>query len=233
MSTSKTISLLIALGISLGLSGWITTDWIVAQSDGSGVKRPLDLPSGGRGDGEDEEDAPETISFYGGEYEGDGFFWCLDKSCSMGWAGELDQLKSEMSQSIAGLTENSEFSIVAFSSGHIVWSPFPKDANTANRAAGTAWVNALNADGATCLAPAGVEIVNISNMSNEPNKQILILSDGEPNCPGPSETIAAITGANWQHTPVNTIYIASDNSGITFMQQLAAMNGGTFYQPPG
>ena len=226
---SRLLALMILCGVALGGSGWI-----VAQSDGDGsLKRPLDLPSGGRGDGEDEEDAPETISFYGGEYEGDGFFWCLDKSCSMGWAGELDQLKSEMAQSLAGLTDNSEFSIVAFSSGHIIWSPFPKEANTANRAAGTAWVQALNADGATCLAPAGVEAVNIANMCNKQAKQILILSDGEPNCPGPSETISAITSANWQHTPVNTIYIATDSGGVSFMQQLAAANGGTFYQPPG
>ncbi len=47
------------------------------QADGSSENRPLDLPSGGIGDGEDDEDAPETINFYGSEYEGEAFFWCF------------------------------------------------------------------------------------------------------------------------------------------------------------
>ncbi|HIK82387.1 MAG TPA: hypothetical protein EYF93_05755, partial [Planctomycetes bacterium] len=65
------------LGLLLVLSFIVsTTGWIVGQSD-EGARRPLDLPSGGAGDGDDEEDAPETINFWGGEYEGDAFFWCL------------------------------------------------------------------------------------------------------------------------------------------------------------
>ena len=225
---TRPIAMLLVLGLGLGAAGWA-----VAQTDGSGAKRPLDLPSGGKGGDEDEEDAPETISFYGGEYEGDGFFWCLDKSCSMGWADDIGQLKAEMSTAISQLSDNSEFSIVAFSSGYIVWSMVPKEANAGNRAAATAWVMALVADGNTCLAPAGVETIGIANQCDKDDKQILVLSDGEPNCPGPAETLSAMTSANWQHTPINTVYIASDSGGITFMQQLAAMNGGTFHQPPG
>ena len=227
---TRLLLIIAMLGTAFGAS-----EWLVAQDGGSagGTRRPLDLPSGGKGSDADEEDAPKTISFYGGEYEGDGFFWCLDKSCSMGWAGDLDQLKNEMRESLDSLTENSEFSIVAFSSGTTVFSQFPKEANVGNVAAGKAWVTALVPDGATCLADAGVQCVNISNMSEKENKQVLILSDGEPNCPGPSETTSMITGANWQRTPINTIYIANDSAGISFMQSLAAANGGTFYQPPG
>ena len=46
------------------------------------ARQPLDLPSGG-GRADDEEDTAEAIHFYGAEYEGDAFFWCLDKSGSM------------------------------------------------------------------------------------------------------------------------------------------------------
>ena len=46
------------LGLLLVLSFIVsTTGWIVGQSD-EGARRPLDLPSGGAGDGDDEEDAP-------------------------------------------------------------------------------------------------------------------------------------------------------------------------------
>jgi hypothetical protein len=45
--------------------------------ESTGVKRPLDLPAGGEGTSAEEEDIPETINFFGSEYEGDGFFWCF------------------------------------------------------------------------------------------------------------------------------------------------------------
>lgn len=225
----RTLSILIALGVLLSTSGWI-----VAQSGNGDLRRPLDLPSGGTGDDEDEEDAPETITFYGGEYEGDGFFWTLDKSCSMGWNGEIEELKQEFTQSVNSLSSQAEFSAVAFSSGHVVWNPQPTRANPAAKAAAITWVQALNADGWTCLGPAAVETVQIANQCGKHNKRVLILSDGEPYCNGSntaSQCLADVSGANWQQLPVDTIYIATDNGGIQFMQQLATMNGGTFYQP--
>jgi hypothetical protein len=45
--------------------------------EASGAKRPLDLPAGGTGTTAEDEDLPETINFFGSEYEGDGFFWCF------------------------------------------------------------------------------------------------------------------------------------------------------------
>ena len=209
------------------------TSWIVGQS-GEGARRPLDLPSGGTGGDDDDEDAPETINFWGGEYEGDAFFWCLDKSCSMSWNGEIEQLKQEFTQTLNSLSSAAEFGVVAFSGGHVVWNPMPQRANPANKGSATAWVLALNAAGWTCIGPAGVATLNIANQSSKQMKQVLILSDGEPYCDGANtatQSLADITAANWQRMPVNTIYIATDTGGIAFMQQLASQNNGTFFQP--
>ncbi|MEM7263371.1 MAG: hypothetical protein AAF488_15385, partial [Planctomycetota bacterium] len=74
MPRMRLFSLVLVFGI---LSA--TTGWIVAQDSGT-ARRPLDLPTPGAGSEEEDEDAPESITFYGSEYEGDGFFWCLDKS---------------------------------------------------------------------------------------------------------------------------------------------------------
>ncbi len=225
---------IVALGLLV--SAFAASGWILGQSDSQPTRRPLDLPSGGSGSDGDEEDAPETITFYGGEYEGDGFFWCLDKSCSMGWADDIGQLKTEVIAALGSLSSDAEISLVAFSSGHIVWSPVPKPASPGNRASATIWVQALQAEGWTCIGPAGVETLNIANLSQKSNRQVLVLSDGEPYCDGDNtatQALSSITGANWQHVPIHTIYIASDMGGMTFMQQLAAMNGGTFHQPPG
>ena len=196
--------------------------------------RPLDMPSGGRGGDEDEEDAPEVIDFWGGQYEGDAFFWCLDKSCSMGWNGEIQQLKQEFSQTLNSLSSQAEFGVVAFSEGHISWNPAPQKANPANKGSATAWVQSLQAAGWTCLGPAAVETINIANQSNKQMKQILVLSDGEPYCNGSNtsnQVLNDVSAANWQQIPVNTIYIASDSGGIMFMQQLANQNNGTFSNP--
>ena len=107
----------------------------------------------------------------------------------------------------------------------------PTPANPGNKASGIAWVQTLNAGGWTCLESAGVLAVNISNQSSKPHKKVLILGDGVPLCNGTNTAaacLASITGANWQGTPIDTLYISADSGGISFMQQLAAQNNGTF-----
>jgi len=213
---------------SLGL----TAGWILAQDGGSGgVNRPLDLPSPGAGSDEDEEDAPESITFYGSEYEGDGFFWCLDKSCSMGWGGEIGTLKTETVQSINQLSARAEFGAVAFSSNTIVWAPQPRRASSGNKSAAVAWVNGLSAEGGTCIGPAGVQTVQIANSSTKRRRQLLFLGDGQPFCGGGDSAAAAladITSANFEQIPLHTLYISASSEGIPFFQSLAQQNGGTF-----
>lgn len=67
----KQLLLLMALVPALCFAVW--------AEDGvpKGSKQPLDLPSGGISDDQDDEDAPETIRFFGSEYEGEAFFWCF------------------------------------------------------------------------------------------------------------------------------------------------------------
>lgn len=197
-----------------------------------GRSRPLDLPSGGGGSADDEEDAPETILFYGNGYEGDAFFWCLDKSGSMDWGGAMEDLKQEVTASVNSLSPEAEFSLVSFSSNTVTWSPQPKRATSANKAAAIAWVNTLVPDGWTCLSPAAITTLQICNQSSKPSRQMIILSDGVPTCDSvdtSNTALSEITSANWQQVPIHTIYINDDSEGISFMQLLAAQNFGTFY----
>lgn len=209
------------------------------QNEGrSAARRPLDLPSGGRGDKEDAEDAPEIITFYGNEYEGDAFFWCLDKSGSM-VGTKILVMREEVIQAINLLSQRAEFGLVAFSTDTIVWSTMPIKATAAAKQSAIAWVQMLNANGMTCIAPAGVTTIGISNQSNKSHKQMIFVSDGIPYCSGgpgyAEEALQVITETNWQRTPINTLFISGDNGGQgygeQFMQTLAAMNNGTFYLP--
>ena len=221
------IAILIVATIFI-MTGFIMTGLTHSQDGGAVAKRPLDLPSGGLGDEDDDEDTPETIVFYGGEYEGDGFFWALDKSCSM--AGYLMQtLKREVNTAIDSLSNRSDIGLVAFSQNFVRWRGMPAKSNLPNKQSAKSWVNALQAGGGTILSPAGVAMVNLSNLSGKRQKSMIVVGDGLPGDPGAA--ISNITGANYQRSPINTILIGS-TSGQSFMQNLANANNGTFRHVP-
>ena len=62
-----------------------TTLLIVTAPSDSG-RTPLDLPVAHAGN---------VIEFFGADYAGDSFVWCLDRSCSMGWNGALAGVQAE------------------------------------------------------------------------------------------------------------------------------------------
>ncbi len=192
---------------------------------------PLDLPSGGVGFSDEEEEAPEVINFYGNFYEGDAFFWCLDRSGSMLLGARLEILKREVSSAIVSLSDRAEFSMVAFSSNTNVWSFLPRRATLNHKIAADAWLNGLMADGLTCVGSAAVQVLRIARRSEADNRQIIIVSDGLPFCGGldtSAEDLRNITSANYERLPIHTLFLGSDAQGRRFMQNLASANGGTF-----
>ncbi|MGE3163492.1 MAG: VWA domain-containing protein [Planctomycetota bacterium] len=211
------------------IAGLAVCTALVGQSPGD-AKRPLDLPAGKIGrDEEDEEDETESIIFYGTEFEADAFFWCLDRSGSMAGA-KLATLKQEVTSAISTLTNRAELGLVAFEDSQISWQSVPVKATVSNKASATAWVQALTTGGLTCMAPAAVTTINICNQSRLRHKSVIIVSDGVPNCPNCGETVTAVTSANWQRNPVNTLFIGADAGGSACMQQIASANGGSFTQ---
>lgn len=220
---------LILLTLVCGLGGLGT--WVFAQETPNGQRRPLDLPSGVSGEEEDEEDEPETVTFYGGDYEGDGFFWCLDRSCSMTGA-PIVTLKEEATSAIMQLSGRADFGIVQFNHTHSVFSPVPTKATLASKASAQNWVQSMTADGQTCIGPPGVSTLNIANQSSKRHVQVVILGDGVPVCG--SETAATvisdITAANYKSLPIHCLFIGTGSGGVSLFQQLAAQNGGTFRQ---
>src|SRR5881296_3444472 len=76
-----------------------------AGGSGAGTKENLDLPFNALGAAEDEEDAPEVVTFYGQQLEGDGFFYVIDHSLSMTESGELIIAKREVVRNISEFSE--------------------------------------------------------------------------------------------------------------------------------
>ena len=205
--------------------------WVLASPDKPRTAM-LDLPAGGGYAEKEQEDVPETVTFYGQTYEGDAFFWCLDKSGSMRIDGRIEVLKEEVIRSVRDLSRSAHFGIVAFSTNVEPFAGMPKEATGRNKSAAIAWIQSLAARGATCAGAAGVKILEISKRSNRQQKVIMFLSDGRPSCGNtgdPSaQALEAITVANYQRTPINTLLLGNDLGGMIFMRRLAEMNYGSF-----
>ena len=198
-----------------------------AQRGGS---RPLDLPSGGRGTDEDEEDPNETIRFFGESYEGDGFFFLLDRSGSMSGM-KLEILKLEMTSALSELSEQSEFGIVAFSGDTTAFSPMPVKASDRNSSLGKAWVLALAPYGSTMMLAGAEAILEIAYTSSKDDRSIIVVGDGSPNSPGPAETLEGVIAANVEGLPFHTILIGASSEAADFMMALSSVTGGTFRHP--
>ena len=230
----RSTAIFLVLALSLG-----TSAWIVAQDTGE-LRRPLDLPSGGVGGDEDEEDAPEIITFYGSDYEGDGFFWCFDRSGSMAWGGVINTLKQELTQAVTQLSAQAEFSMVRFNSSFEVWSPLPKRATFPNKVNALGWVNATVANGGTSIAPATIAALGVCFQCTGQVKRVILVGDGVPSwCPSPPSdeqnqatlALEEITAANYRGVPIDTVLISNSQAGIQLFQDIAAQNNGTFTNP--
>ena len=167
----------------------------------------------------------EVILFYGAEYEGDGFFWGLDKSGSMQHEGRMTVLKGEVGRAVDSLSSNSHFGLVAFSQNQVLWRTTPHRATAENKVSAKAWLQTLVPSGGTMMGPGGVAVLNLCNQSDHRRKTMIIVGDGVPS--DGQRAVNSITAANYQRVPIHTILIGDDD-GVTVMQRLAQQNNGTY-----
>ncbi|MEM7166771.1 MAG: vWA domain-containing protein [Planctomycetota bacterium] len=221
----KQTSILVLALLLLGGLAW-------TESGDEGSVLPLDLPSGHAvTDEEDDEDQSESIIFFGQEFEGQAFFFLLDKSGSMVGA-KMASLKHELATSIQGLSRSSEFGMVAFSTGNLIYSPLPKKATASRKANAIAWVDALQPYGATFMLDGATALLPIASLSRKRHRVVIAVGDGLPNGPGADDTLQGILTANWENLPFNTILFGTQQAAIDFMSDLAAATGGSFSSNP-
>lgn len=223
--------------VSLPLLGWASFgDGADRSLSGS---RPLDLPSGGKpGPDEAEEDAPETILFYGSEFEGDCFVFCFPVYGFCGDTTVYVGIRTEIAAAIQQLSSNSEFSLVGFNSVSYVWSSVVVPASSVMKAAAIAWMATLAPTEQHCIVEASITTLSISQQADSDHKQVVICGAREPYCNGAggapyvAAALMQITTANYEQSPLHTIYFTTSfySGEQAFYQQLAAMNNGTFRQ---
>jgi hypothetical protein len=207
---------------------------IAALLAGAGpLKENLDLPFDAAGEVEEEE-APEIVVFYGGVYEADGFFYCLDASLSMA-DGEWKRLQAELLRNLRDFSSSVEFGFVFFDQDV---KSYPEDrrpmkATPAAKAGASAMVGAVQPGNWTCLREGLVAAIEMGQRSTASRRAIIVMSDGKPTCPGTDfvtyrESIfTAARASNQKRIPIHTIGIGSDIDGH-FLQRLAAEHGGSY-----
>ena len=198
-----------------------------AQEEGGLVRQPLDLPAAGQAGQQDDEDAPESITFYGSEIEGDGFFFCFPAYAFCGITDEFYAITDEVADSINALSSRSWFDLVAYNSQPYVWSQRARRATNGNKAAANAWMSTLSPTESCIITDAGLTTIRICNQTRRAQrKQMIFLGGNKPS--DSTSALDSLTSANTKRVPIHTVFVAavySNDQG--FWAQLASLNGGT------
>ena len=209
---------------------------------GSGpLKENLDLPYNAVGEGgDDDEDAPEIVLFYGQSYEASAVVFALDESGSMRDQGRWQLQTREVVRSIMELGKNAEFGVVYYGSRVSAFRERLLPATTDAKGAGITWVRARNPAGDTCIAEGVVKALQIVRKSGNKYKAVIVTSDGRPDVCATGDlatpreipilyqkTLDANPGRSVR---VHTIFVGrgTDRQAMDFLRRLAQIHGGTF-----
>ena len=219
------------------------TTFLQGQTLGGGIlKANLDLPfdAGLLNDDTEDEDAPEIITFYSQQYEGDGIFYTIDRSGTMQDRGELTIAKREIRRNIIELSGRVQFGIVFFDRGIMKFpgNGRPTEADAAMKSSALSWLQSVQGGGGSCCQQGLVEALKFANASSSARKVVLYVGDGGGTCAASGQgedaylqkTLAVVKSQNFQRAQVNAIGVLMQGRQRQeqFLKALAAGNGGTY-----
>ncbi|MCZ6796298.1 MAG: hypothetical protein O7J95_22020 [Planctomycetota bacterium] len=217
---------------------------LAAQDLGQGgLKENLDLPFDARGEHSDEEeDPPEVVIFYGQNYEGDGFFYIIDRSTTMQDRGELRRAKQEVARNVSEFSPATQFAIVFFDAGITKFptSGRPAEAKPGMKVAALSWIANMPGGRGSCMMQ-GVRVgLQFANLSNVKRKVLVYVGDGGGTCSASQQgeqaylrnMVNTITSQNYQRVQINCVGVLMGGRGMQegFLKQLASANRGTYRQ---
>jgi hypothetical protein len=141
-------------------------------------------------------------------------------------------IKNEITEALNQLSSGAHMGLVAYNSGTYVWSPTAKRANNSAKGAALGWMNMLVPIESHNILDAVLSTMQIAQSAPGGPRQKRIIVMGSRKPPNIQQCLESITAANYQDTPINTVYFTSNSySGEEdFYVQLAAMNAGLFQQ---
>ena len=205
-------------------------------------KANLDLPYNAGGSSEEEEDAPEIVSFYGSMYEASAVVFCLDESKSMNKAGRWETQQKEIIRAITELSDQAQVGLVFYGDRSYSFRKNVVSASSATKAAMIQWVVGRQLSLGTCLGGGVVDSLRMLQRAPSKHRAVIVAGDGRPtSCPfvrgsgqDPRvvaqvlmETVAANPGGQIK---VHTILVGNNvnNRDEDFMRKLARLHRGTY-----
>lgn len=205
-------------------------------------KANLDLPYNAGSASEDDEDAPEIVSFYGSMYEASAVVFCLDESRSMDSAGRWATQQKEVIRAISELSDAAQVGVVFYGDSSYAFRNNLVPANKANKAAIIQWVTGRQLSLGTCLGGGVVDSLRMLQRAATKYRAVIVAGDGRPtSCPfvrgsgqDPrvaqqvlAESLAANPGLQVR---IHTILVGSDvtDRDVDFMRKLAQLHRGTY-----
>lgn len=212
--------------------------WLLV-SPGQVRRENLDLPyDAARVSSEDEEEAPHFLTFYGQQYEGDGIFYVVDRSGSMGTSGELRVAKREVIRGIRGFSRRIQFAVIFFGSKleRFPESKTPVWATAAMRGAAISFVVRQRAVGNTCVKTALIAALDYARNSSVERNLIILLTDGGGTCHKQAEVLylaEVIRAVRRRNRPrcaeINTVGVLEVSElGERFLRELAELGRGRY-----
>ncbi len=214
---------------------------IAAQSIGArgDLKENLDLPFDAIGENGPDEEAAEIVSGWGCQFEGDGFFFVVDRSQTMQDRGELPRAKLELQRIVSELSTRTEFGLVFFDAGLLRFpvSGRAVKANATWKKAAAAWISTIGEGAGSCCQEGLLAGLQFANSANARRKTIVYIGDGGGTCRGANETtylenaLEAVRRRNSNNAQINTIgVIMGSNRPMQerFLRQLARQTRGNY-----
>ena len=230
---------LLALGLCV-LPGHVFSG---AATSADGDVAFLDLPDG-FGVTQEDEIEPEIIEFYADEFEGDAFFFLLDRSSSMGGttaSGEVKYavMKRETIRALQGLTSRSVCSVLfynvdmeplTFGDPPIKMEPAAK-AQLISRVSGTPISNG------SCMVRGAEKLLGIAVKTQNEHRTMILVADGRTHCSNgennPDNVFKRIMAKNVTRMPINTVYTGPQSGedwtiGKPLLERLSRATNGKF-----
>ena len=224
----------------LALMGFLLLPAYASAQNQVATKENLDLPFDAFGISEDEEEAPEVVFFYGQQYEGDGFFFALDRSGSTR-GSQIEIEKREAIRTVTQFSNRVQFGFVFYDQGILNWpgGGQPAEASQSQKTAAIAWLTSIQSGSGSCAGDGMIKALKYADRSSAKRNVVVYLGDGGTGCPSSqtnsgSKALTNVTGANFKRHQINSICVGTDISQAdkTFCQTLARMNGGTYKHVP-
>ena len=200
------------------------------------TKENLDLPYDALGDMATEEEAPEVVVFYNQSYEGDGFFYCLDRSSST-CDGDIEIEKRETINNISEFSPRVHYGVVFYDQGLMKFpsSGRPMKATPSGKSAGISFVSSVGCGRDTCVQKGLLASIELANFSPAKRNVIIYLGDGGTTCPGADphayaqHTLRMVKARNVKRFAIHSTHVGGGDT--SFSKALAQQNGGQCRPP--